>query len=204
MGVRVRTAKGIVLWADRAARVPAHAWWLVVASWYGLVFMLSAAPGLDATSTENLLDIIALGDLNGLVRLSAHMGLFGALAVWIYLAIRYRTAEPSEASDPADCITSANCNIGRSGLERGSLPGHARRYVRFGTAVLLSGLLGVSDELHQAFVPGRHGRLQDVLYVAVGAVLVLTITLRAVRWARGVLEAAQTGKDGSRDTRART
>jgi VanZ family protein len=37
------------------------------------------------------------------------------------------------------------------------------------TTLTLTILYGISDEYHQAFVPGRHGRLSDVLFDASGA-----------------------------------
>jgi VanZ family protein len=48
-------------------------------------------------------------------------------------------------------------------------------------AVVLSTLYGVSDELHQAFVPGRHADLWDVVKDALGAVL----GALAYRWFAG-------------------
>jgi VanZ family protein len=44
-----------------------------------------------------------------------------------------------------------------------------------GAAVLLTLLYAMSDELHQAFVPGRTGRLQDIGTDLVGAVIGVAI-----------------------------
>jgi VanZ family protein len=45
---------------------------------------------------------------------------------------------------------------------------------------------GLTDEIHQAFVPGRTGRLDDVVTDAIGAALGLTLGYLALRaWARG-------------------
>lgn len=45
----------------------------------------------------------------------------------------------------------------------------------FGAAFVLSLLYGVSDEFHQTFVPGRTGRLTDVGFDALGALLALAL-----------------------------
>jgi len=50
-------------------------------------------------------------------------------------------------------------------------------------AWFLATLYGVSDEIHQLFVPGRHGRVADVLFDAAGA-LAMVIALRRVAWLR--------------------
>lgn len=47
-------------------------------------------------------------------------------------------------------------------------------------AFILTTLYGVSDEIHQSFVPGRHARLADVLFDASGA-LITIILLRRVK-----------------------
>jgi len=59
------------------------------------------------------------------------------------------------------------------------------RYRRFSLlGVLLSILYGISDEIHQLFVPGRHGSLADVGYDTVGiafAFLIYMISVEARR-----------------------
>ena len=50
----------------------------------------------------------------------------------------------------------------------------------FGGAFVLSLVYAISDELHQTFVPGRTGRLTDVGFDALGALLALGL----VRWFR--------------------
>lgn len=56
--------------------------------------------------------------------------------------------------------------------------------VLFG-ALLLTILYGLSDELHQRLVPGRHGRIADVLFDAGGA-LAMVLLIRRVSWLRSV------------------
>jgi VanZ family protein len=56
-------------------------------------------------------------------------------------------------------------------------------------AVLLATLYGISDEAHQAFVPGRYPDRFDVLADCVGATLAVTLALAAAharRW--GILK----------------
>jgi VanZ family protein len=51
------------------------------------------------------------------------------------------------------------------------------------TAFALAVLYGISDEIHQLFVPGRHGRLADVFFDAGGALLMILL-LRWLAWLR--------------------
>ena len=48
-------------------------------------------------------------------------------------------------------------------------------------AFALTVLYGVSDEIHQRFVPGRHGQVADVFFDAGGAWAMLLL-LRQVKW----------------------
>ena len=50
-------------------------------------------------------------------------------------------------------------------------------------AWLFAILYAVSDEVHQRFVPGRHGQLADVLFDAGGA-LAMILLIRRLRWLR--------------------
>lgn len=50
-------------------------------------------------------------------------------------------------------------------------------------AFVLTVAYGISDEIHQLFVPGRHGRLADVLFDASGALLMILL-LRWLAWLR--------------------
>lgn len=51
------------------------------------------------------------------------------------------------------------------------------------TALALTTAYGISDEIHQLFVPGRHGRLADVLFDTSGALL-MVLLIRRVKWLR--------------------
>ncbi len=50
-------------------------------------------------------------------------------------------------------------------------------------AFALTTLYGISDEIHQRFVPGRHGRLADVFFDAAGA-WAMILLIRRVKWLR--------------------
>ena len=50
-------------------------------------------------------------------------------------------------------------------------------------AVGFTVLYGISDEVHQLFVPGRHGQLADVLFDTAGA-LAAVLFIRRVKWLR--------------------
>ena len=52
-----------------------------------------------------------------------------------------------------------------------------------GSAFVLTGLYGVSDEVHQLYVPGRHGQIFDVMVDLSGA-FVMLLALRRVSWLR--------------------
>lgn len=43
---------------------------------------------------------------------------------------------------------------------------------------------GVSDEIHQSFVPGRHATVQDVVIDAIGAAASLAMMCLVARWRR--------------------
>ncbi len=60
----------------------------MAAAWYAFIFFLSAAPGTDVDSTAWALGLLSLEGLNALFRLSAHVGVFGIMAVLVYLALR--------------------------------------------------------------------------------------------------------------------
>jgi VanZ family protein len=55
-------------------------------------------------------------------------------------------------------------------------------------AFVLTVLYGISDEIHQRFVPGRHGLLTDVFFDASGALL-MVLLLRRLEWLRHFPEA---------------
>ena len=51
-------------------------------------------------------------------------------------------------------------------------------------AYALTVFYGVSDEIHQSFVPGRYATVQDVAIDAIGAAAGLTVMYFVVRWQR--------------------
>ena len=55
-------------------------------------------------------------------------------------------------------------------------------------ALGLTVLYGISDEIHQLFIPGRYGRIADVLFDASGA-LAMILLLRQSKWLRRFPEA---------------
>jgi VanZ family protein len=132
----------------RMARLPAGARWALALGWYGFVSLLSHAPGTDVESTQGLLELLRLGDLNTLFRIAAHVAVFGVQAVLLYLALN------------------------------GDLRASARPAA---AAIALTALLGAGDELHQHFVPLRHGRWQDAALDAVGGAVTLLLALGIAR-----------------------
>ena len=61
-------------------------------------------------------------------------------------------------------------------------------------AVALTVLYGISDEIHQLFVPGRHGQLADVLFDTGGA-LAMALFLRLARLRRSLLSVGRLAGD---------
>jgi len=74
---------------DRGRRGEAKTglWWLLAGAWYLLIATLSQMPGADSVSSRRWLDMLALGDLNGLVRMAAHMTMFGVQCVLVFRAL---------------------------------------------------------------------------------------------------------------------
>lgn len=64
---------------------------------------------------------------------------------------------------------------------RALVPLQGRLTARAALALAFSVLYGISDELHQSFVPGRDPALFDVMVDFVGASLVLAATVLVVR-----------------------
>jgi len=58
-------------------------------------------------------------------------------------------------------------------------PQRAVNWATILAAVGLSALYGISDEIHQLFVPGRHGQVADVLFDTSGALAMMLIVRRA-------------------------
>jgi VanZ family protein len=118
--------------------------WLGAIAWYAVIFTLSSLPGASGESTAELLSLFSLEGLNATLRLLAHAGVFGILAILLYAALR------------------------------GGLAFEGRR---FWLVILLCGLLGLSDELHQLFVPLRSFRWIDVIADTAGGALALLLFL---------------------------
>ncbi len=57
-----------------------------------------------------------------------------------------------------------------------------------GAAMVLTVLYGISDEIHQLYVPGRNGQVADVLFDTAGA-LAMALMLRQVAWLQAFPEA---------------
>jgi VanZ family protein len=55
-------------------------------------------------------------------------------------------------------------------------------------AFVLTTLYGITDEIHQLFVPSRHGQPADVLFDAAGA-LAMILLIRRIAWLRTMPEA---------------
>lgn len=66
-------------------------------------------------------------------------------------------------------------------------PHREASWPHLGAALALTVLYGISDEIHQLYVPGRHGQLADVLFDTSGG-LAMVLVLRQVAWLRSFPE----------------
>lgn len=103
--------------------------------------------------------------------------------LWMGL-IFYMSAQPDLPHHPDDIVDLILKKMGHM-AEYGILAGlvwwawpkggeaDSRRIFLF--TLIISGLYAISDEFHQFFVPGRDGRLLDVAFDLVGALLILLL-----------------------------
>jgi VanZ family protein len=52
-------------------------------------------------------------------------------------------------------------------------------------ATIIGVLYGISDEIHQLFVPGRYFSLQDILINSIGVILASTLYLYTINYRNG-------------------
>jgi VanZ family protein len=90
------------------------------------------------------------------LRKCAHLAEFGLLAMLLWQAL---------------------CHATRSGTRQWHWP-HA------GWALLLVALYAASDEIHQAFVPGRSGQVSDVIVDSIGGAIGLGVLWLAGKWGK--------------------
>ncbi|HKZ91981.1 MAG TPA: VanZ family protein [Candidatus Limnocylindrales bacterium] len=123
--------------------------WLPALAWMGVIFLLSSQSGLRVSEDAAV---------DKPIRLVAHMASYALLAGLLFYAL---------------------CGAGRPtarGAGRPTARGVGRPTARAATlALVLATLYAVSDELHQAMVPDRTGRPEDVVIDVVGATIGLVI-----------------------------
>jgi hypothetical protein len=138
--------------------------WLWVSLWYGVIFFLSALPAASSHNTQKLMGGVDV--LNMLFRMAAHAGVFGVLGVLLYAALPHKYSSDLSSTDLPNS----------SSTPLPKLPLHLFTSV---LTVTLVGLFGLSDELHQSFVPGRFFRWQDVATDCAGATVALWLLQRS-------------------------
>jgi len=128
-------------------------YWLPVFLWLALIFGLST----DAGSTRHTSRFIrpflrwlnpelseaSISRIQTVIRKAAHISEYAVLAMLLWRAVRRFGREKPRGWNWRDA----------------------------GWALSLVALLAVTDEWHQAFVPGRQGQMTDVLFDACGAAL---------------------------------
>lgn len=83
-----------------------------------------------------------------------------------------RVSEDDAVDRPLRTLAHVVAYAALAGLLLAAISGGRRPTIRDALlAIAIATLYGISDEIHQAFVPDRSGRLQDVLIDAAGAVI---------------------------------
>ncbi len=151
--------------------------WLPVLAWMALIFWLSSLP-----------DLRALDVLNGAAARLAAAG-WTAPAAWLErlgLAAPALARQPGTLAHDVEVFLRKGAHVvayavlavlGRRAACR--TPALAARPGLWGGALAV--LYGAADELHQATVSGRDGRLSDVGFDAAGALLGLALTRLSAR-----------------------
>ena len=125
--------------------------WLPVLGWMGLIFLLSHQPKADLAAAQP----------------SAFLS--PDAVAWNRFWQLFFTVD-------WDTVAGKSAHVVVFGI-LAYLFWQARSHVRF---VLWSTILyGLSDEIHQLFIPGRTGKLSDVLFDSLGAILVVLYFTRS-------------------------
>ena len=130
--------------------------WLPVAVWCGVIFLFSSWE--TPPSPQDTL-------LNFLLKKTAHLIEYAVLYFLTFRAINYSIGW--RAKGPRSSTRSLSI-VGTRTSERGRARQDPNRYLY---PLLFTILYAISDEIHQSFVSGRHGRTADVLIDAAGALL---------------------------------
>jgi VanZ family protein len=111
-----------------------------------------------------------------------------------------RVSDDAEVDRPFRVVAHLGSYALLAGLLLFALAGAQRPAARHVALALgLAVLYGLSDEIHQAFVPSRTGRLDDVVTDSIGAVVGLAVAYVALTWwgrrsAPPVEDSEQTGE----------
>lgn len=159
----------------------AGAWgrWLSPVAWMGLIFYLSSQPDLPS-APEPLLDLI--------LKKTAHAFVYAVLAALFHRAVNgsgIHWQRPPLGPSGHPPPLRGDSPLGPKAVREGG-PGWERNTNAKTNFVpwLLAVLYAATDEIHQTFVPGRSGRVTDVLIDAAGAavgVLVMAWLRRRAR-----------------------
>jgi VanZ family protein len=95
-----------------------------------------------------------------------------------------RVSEEAQVDRPIRAVAHLASYAFLAGLLLFAVAGLVRPRLRdVGVAFAVAVLYGLSDEIHQAFVPERSGRIEDVVIDTVGAVIGLAVaSLILIRW----------------------
>ena len=131
--------------------------WLPAVGWMGVIFLLSHQPKADLAAAQP----------------SAFLSpdAFEWTLFWqIFFTVDW------------DTVAGKSAHVVVFGI-LAYLPWQARPHVRFVLWVTI--LYGLSDEVHQLFIPGRTGKLSDVLFDSLGALIMVWYLVRRRQSASG-------------------
>ena len=144
--------------------------WALVISWMALIFYLSAQPAVDSNAlstgiTQRLMTVLQqvfpwlvermeTWQLNRFVRKSGHFFAYMVLGLLVSNALHHSAPQ---------------CTGGNEGARHPWNRWKHRHFSQPLVALLICFLYGVSDEVHQLYVPGRGGQVSDVLLDTAGA-----------------------------------
>ena len=146
------------------SKVPFYVRLLLPILWYGLIFYITEQPEADSLSTQ-----LAMEELHTKVNETVQLA-----EVWFF---------NPEFWNGVLRIGSHMFMFGILGILFYYLLESSLRFNKktFLISILFVTLLGISDEIHQSFVPGRFAMPIDVLKDIIGAILFITIACNSIR-----------------------
>ncbi len=136
------------------------------------IFLFAGSPVVSTLSEFNPYSIL-------------HIPLFGILTVLLIFSFVPITQLPNDLMANKVIHTSTHPQVNPSPHSRINsfthLLIHSSTHRRLIIVGLIALLVGIADEIHQAYVPGRDASVTDVLLDAVGIIIVLSLFFRLLK-----------------------